>query len=487
MQSTILVIASYKLTSISNHGFLRRIPKKDSGVHDPFLRNWPLDSYGGFGPSSGGTPKCGADNYKTVRILTYPFPPVGLPPGVENLSTAPSDESWRLNKAAGLSQSALDLLLRDHKPDAIISDVQFWWTTKIANDLSIPRLTSHPIGIFPQVVMKNLFQIRRDIFSHKDEDPYQCYISVPDLPDPQISIPVSELPFFLRDESLLAGIGENIVFSTLNGSDTGHVVNTFSDLEFDYCEKYMKTIEPKIYLVGPLGINQYKDNSVNTKRGGEGSNDCLKWLDKPNQSVVFVCFGSWCHFSVEQLHELALGLEESGKNFLWIMRDGKESSESEEWTPEGWEERVKSRGLVIRGWAPQVAILRHVAVGAFLTHCGWNSILEAVSAGVPMLTWPLVFEQFINERFIVEVKGYGARVWEEGKRSTVEAEKGVVPTQVISQVVSRFMEPGGVGEMARAKLAEMVRMSNDATIEDGSSHKDLYRMINDLVKANKEN
>ncbi|KAJ4801967.1 Glycosyltransferase [Rhynchospora pubera] len=215
-------------------------------------------------PSLGSDYSDGATADKTVRILTYPFPPVGLPPGVENLSTAPSDESWRLNKAAGLSQSALDLLLRDHKPDAIISDVQFWWTTKIANDLSIPRLTSHPIGIFPQVVMKNLFQIRRDIFSHKDEDPYQCYISVPDLPDPQISIPVSELPFFLRDESLLAGIGENIVFSTLNGSDTGHVVNTFSDLEFDYCEKHMKTIEPKIYLVGPLGINQYKDNSVNT-------------------------------------------------------------------------------------------------------------------------------------------------------------------------------------------------------------------------------
>ncbi|KAJ3704672.1 hypothetical protein LUZ61_008377 [Rhynchospora tenuis] len=94
---------------------------------------------------------------KTVRILTYPFPPVGLPPGVENLSTAPSDESWRVDKAARLSQSTHDLLLQDHKPDAIISDVQFWWTTQIANELSIPRLTSHPIGIFPQVVMKNLF------------------------------------------------------------------------------------------------------------------------------------------------------------------------------------------------------------------------------------------------------------------------------------------------------------------------------------------
>ncbi|KAJ3708678.1 hypothetical protein LUZ61_012383 [Rhynchospora tenuis] len=423
----------------------------------------------------------GPDNM--VRILTYAFPSVGLPPGVENLSTAPSDESWRVDTAARLSQSTHDLLLRAHKPDAIISDIHFWWTTKIANEMSIPRLTFYPVGLFPQIVMNNLSEIRPDIFSRRDDDPYQCYISVPDLPGPQISIPVSELPFFLRDESHLADIGENIAFSRLNGSGT--VVNTFSDLELDYCKTYMKTIDPKIYLVGPLGLNQSKDKSLNMKRGGKGRNDCLNWLDKmPDRSVVFVCFGSWCHFSVEQLHKLAVGLEESGKNFLWVVRDGVGASE---WMPKGWEERVKPRGLLIRGWVPQVAILRHEAVGAFLTHCGWNSILEAISAGVPMLTWPLVFEQFINERFVVEVKGYGARVWGGGKRSTIESEKGVVPTEVISQAVSQFMEPGGVGEMARSKLAEMVRMSNDATTESGSSHKDLYSMINDLLKAKREN
>ena len=117
---------------------------------------------------------------------------------------------------------------------------------------------------------------------------------------------------------------------------------------------------------------------------------CLKWLDtKEEHWVVFVCFGSWCHFTVEQLQEMAVGLEVSGRAFLWAVKGTTEdAAKAEEWMPKRWEER----GLVVRSWAPQVLILDHKAVGAFLTHCGWNSVLEAVAIGVPMLAWPLVFE-----------------------------------------------------------------------------------------------
>jgi UDP-glucoronosyl and UDP-glucosyl transferase len=299
----------------------------------------------------------------TVRIITFPFPSVGLPPGVENLSNVPIDECWRVDQAAQLSQPAHESLLRTHMPDAIIADVHFWWTTKIANDLSIPRMTFTPIGIFSQIVMNNLFEIQTNILSRKDEDPYRCNITVPDLPGPQISIPVSELPYFLRDANVLSDIGKNIISSRLYGSGT--VVNTFGDLELDYCEEYMKKIDPNTYLIGPLGLSTSEDKSQATKRADQGNKDCLGWLNKmPKRSVVFICFGSWCNFSADQLHELAMGLEESGKNFLWVVRDDKDLLEK--WMPEGWEERVKSRGLVIKGWAPQVTILRHESVGAFV-------------------------------------------------------------------------------------------------------------------------
>lgn len=115
---------------------------------------------------------------------------------------------------------------------------------------------------------------------------------------------------------------------------------------------------------------------------------CLKWLNsmKPN-SVIYACFGSLCHLSISQLKEIGLGLEASNHPFVWIIRQSDCSSETEEWLgKEKYEERLKGRGLVIRGWAPQVLILSHSAVGGFLTHCGWNSRVEGICGGVPMIS-----------------------------------------------------------------------------------------------------
>uniref|UniRef100_A0A453AGT2 Uncharacterized protein n=1 Tax=Aegilops tauschii subsp. strangulata TaxID=200361 RepID=A0A453AGT2_AEGTS len=100
--------------------------------------------------------------------------------------------------------------------------------------------------------------------------------------------------------------------------------------------------------------------------------------------------------------------EASGMAFLWVVRTDKWSP------PERWHERVGGRGMVATAWAPQRAILGHRAVGAFVTHCGWNSVLETVAAGVPVLTWPIVFEQFITERLLTQVLGIGERLWPDG-------------------------------------------------------------------------
>ena len=100
----------------------------------------------------------------------------------------------------------------------------------------------------------------------------------------------------------------------------------------------------------------------------------LEWLDskKPN-SVIYV--------------EIATGPEASGKQFIWVGKREKKEGVKDEWLPEGFEERMKGRGLIIRAWAPQVPILEHKAIGGFVTHWGWNSILESICAGVPMVTW----------------------------------------------------------------------------------------------------
>lgn len=107
-------------------------------------------------------------------------------------------------------------------------------------------------------------------------------------------------------------------------------------------------------------------------------------------------------------------------------------------------------------------------------------MLEAAAAGVPMLTWPLVFEQFINERLVVEVMGVGKRVWD-GYRSTLAEEKAVVPGEEIGRAVSGFMEPGGEGERTRRRAREYAAMARAAVAEGGSSHRDLGGLVDELV------
>ncbi|XVF45100.1 hypothetical protein PTKIN_Ptkin02bG0178800 [Pterospermum kingtungense] len=112
-------------------------------------------------------------------------------------------------------------------------------------------------------------------------------------------------------------------------------------------------------------------------------------------------------FTAAQLIEIALGLEASGQHFIWVVRKQNNNNGNDDCLPEGFEERVEGHGLIIRGWAPQMLILDHEAVGGFVTHCGWNSILEGITAGVPMVTWPLSAEQFLNEKLVTNVLKIG--------------------------------------------------------------------------------
>ncbi|RVW47976.1 UDP-glycosyltransferase 73C3 [Vitis vinifera] len=137
----------------------------------------------------------------------------------------------------------------------------------------------------------------------------------------------------------------------------GEVVNSFEELEPDYLLEYKK-LENKVWCIGPVSLCN-KDMSNNL-----------------------------CHFSTSQLIEIGLGLEASNRPFAWIIRQSDCSFELEErLLEERYEERIRGRGLIIRGWAPQVLILSHPAVGGFLTHCGWNSTVEGICSGVPMITW----------------------------------------------------------------------------------------------------
>ncbi|CAO2175299.1 unnamed protein product [Urochloa humidicola] len=191
---------------------------------------------------------------------------------------------------------------------------------------------------------------------------------------------------------------------------------------------------PPVYCVGPLVGKNGK--GTQERRDGEElalaerRHVCLAWLDKqPERSVLFLCFGSMGSLPASQLREIAAGLEASNHRFLWVIRTPAERDDIKKileqradpdldaLLPEGFMERTKERGLVVKSWAPQREVLSHQATGAFVTHCGWNSALEGVVAGVPMLCWPLYAERMMNKVFMVGDGGMGVGVEVEGYAS----------------------------------------------------------------------
>jgi UDP:flavonoid glycosyltransferase YjiC (YdhE family) len=404
-----------------------------------------------------------------VKVATYPFPRVdGLAPGVENLSAA-GDDAWRIDAAAvdeALTRPPQEVLVRERSPDAVVTDFHFFWNSIVAADLGVPCVTFSVVSPFSALTMGRLI-------AAVTNDPVSREVKLHESPWPEIRIPVSEMPEFLscgQDR-----VGEFNPCLEALGRCFGQVMNTFLELEQPYCELLVREGQGKrgYYFVGPLSPPSSPPAGVSTAV----VDPCFRWLaSKPSCSVVYICFGSFAAISEDQLRELALGLEASGQPFLWVVRAGG-------WAPpDGWEERVGEMGMLVRGWAPQTAILAHPAVGAFLSHCGANSVREAVTAGVPMLTWPLVFEQFLEERLVTEVLKIGKRVWS-GPRSTRYEEREVVPAEAVARAVASFLEPGGAGEVARDRARELAAKANAAVAEGGSSYSDLRRLVDDLVQA----
>ncbi|KAL5556950.1 hypothetical protein UlMin_039186 [Ulmus minor] len=184
----------------------------------------------------------------------------------------------------------------------------------------------------------------------------------------------------------------------------GILMNTFHELEGTY-EKYCRsTLKKNTWSVGPVSLWVNRDIAEKVQRfnvdGDEETREIKDWLDsKERNFVLYVSFRSQNWFEAAQLIEIAHGLEDSGHSFIWVVRKKEEDDYGEDF-PAGFEERMKEskRGFLIKNWAPQMLILDHPATGGMVTHCGWNSILEGVVAGLPMITWPLFGEHFFNKK-----------------------------------------------------------------------------------------
>ncbi|XP_024973152.1 UDP-glycosyltransferase 85C1-like [Cynara cardunculus var. scolymus] len=255
------------------------------------------------------------------------------------------------------------------------------------------------------------------------------------------------------------------------------IIHSFEQLEFNLI-KELKSTFPNLYTIGPLQLllnqmteKETKKSSYNGYSLWEEEPECVQWLDsKEPNSVVYVNFGSIAVMCLQDLLEFGWGLVNSGHEFLWIIRtdlvDGKPAV-----LPQELEVAIKRKGFVA-SWCSQEEVLNHRSVGGFLTHGGWGSIIESLSAGVPMVCWPVSGDQPTNCRQM-------CKEWEVG----MEIERNVKRDEVKTHV--RMLMAGEEGDRMRKKAMEWKKMAETAAGSGGSSSLEIDKLADEIKKLSR--
>ncbi|KAJ6815303.1 uncharacterized protein M6B38_135990 [Iris pallida] len=237
----------------------------------------------------------------------------------------------------------------------------------------------------------------------------------------------------------------------------------------------------RVFPVGPLlPLESNSSHDRSGRKFGVEAGCIVKWLDSHESgSVVYVSFGSQNTVSASQMMSLANRLKSSGHPFVWVVRPplgfDLSSEFRPEWLPQGFEERMRAsgKGILIRRWAPQLEILSHDSTGAFLSHCGWNSVLESLSRGVCIIGWPLASKQFYNSKMVEKE----LRVGTELARRTVEE----VRSEAVEATVRLVIE-GDEGRKMKERAGKYRRMIKEAMREDGEVKGSSIRSVDELIE-----
>lgn len=365
-----------------------------------------------------------------------------------------------------------------------MSDSFHFWTVDVAKEVGIPRLEFHIHGLFGLSAEDSLRRFKPHLKVGSDAEPFV----LEGLPD-KVEFTRLRLPDHLRNN-------KNGMLSLVDAIDDaeeksfGVIVNSFYDLESDYADYFRNVASRRLWAIGPVTMWVSGHDKPEIKGGEEGN--ILGWLDsKEANSVVYVSFGSQAHICKGQYHEIAHGVEGSGHPFIWVARTSvyDDDGGEDQWFPEGFEVRVKesNKGLIIKGWAPQLAILGHKNVGTFVTHCGWNSTIEGLSNGLPFITWPLFAEQFYNESLLVDVLKVGIRVGNDEWVSQYAEPKVAVTRDKVEAALRQMMGNGEEVAEMRRRVKKLGEKSKVAVQKGGSSHHDVCALVEELKARQKSN
>ncbi|XP_047170716.1 UDP-glycosyltransferase 74F2-like [Vigna umbellata] len=294
-------------------------------------------------------------------------------------------------------------------------------------------------------------------------------ISLPGLP----LLQPFDLPSFIYSYGTYSASFELVVnqFSNIEKADWV-LCNTFYELEKEVTEWLMK-IWPKLKTIGPTIPSMFLDKRVKDDDEYDfslfKSEECVKWMDeKPKGSIVYVSFGSFSTLSEVQMEEVAFGLQESGCNFLWVVRATEMGK-----IPKDFETVNSEKGLVVT-WCSQLKVLEHKGVGCFVTHCGWNSTLEALSLGVPMIAMPQWTDQTTNAKLIEDV-------WKIGLRVSLD-DKGIFRREGLKHALKKIMETE-IGIEIKRKVIQWKNLAAKSIDEGGSSDMNIRDFMQSLVHS----
>ncbi|KAL6013287.1 hypothetical protein ACLOJK_003779 [Asimina triloba] len=254
--------------------------------------------------------------------------------------------------------------------------------------------------------------------------------------------------------------------------------NSFNELEEAVVESMseLQSIMPVGPLVPPmlLGEAAEGDACVDLWKAEDG---CIEWLDKqPAASVVYVSFGSFLVLSAKQMENLAWGIKKSGRPFLWVVKPPEHAAKDRtgQLPPEFLKETEEEGGGMVVRWCPQAKVLAHPSVGGFLTHVGWNSTLEAVASGVPMICYPQWTDQPTNAKLVTDVFDMGVRLQ--------VGEDGVVEQEEVGRCIAEVVQ-GQKGVELKKKALQWKEAARAAVRNGGSSDRNIQLFVDEIIKG----
>ncbi|KAM3339494.1 hypothetical protein P3S68_029363 [Capsicum galapagoense] len=259
---------------------------------------------------------------------------------------------------------------------------------------------------------------------------------------------------------------------------SGELYNSSRAIEGLYLDLVAKEVNGfNLWAIGPFNPLLLTEQKKDSKK----RHQIFDWLDRQEKnSVIYVSFGTTSSLSDKEIEELAIGLEKSMQKFIWVLRDADKADvfageERRAQLPEGYEVRLKGRGVIVRDWAPQLEILAHPSTGGFMSHCGWNSCMESISMGVPIAAWPMHSDQPRNSQLITKVLKIGLNV-----RHWAHQDE-LVTSETIENAVRTLMASPEGDEM-RKRAAELSIAVKQSVLDGGGNSVEMDSFIAHITR-----